>query len=141
MTENLKKWLAPAAVLLVLLAVYFSVKGMNLSGLPEYAEVMQTTVTTTNRCGETVTLTAQDKIRQSVNAAGMLVYRFGKAPEQAPIITIQYDLRDGTKETVEVSENTVRYKGRTHKLKSSSAGFVQIVEQVFFDAAPTAQAK
>lgn len=139
MAENLKKWLVPAAVLLVLMAVYFSVKGLNLSGLPEYAEIVQVEITSANRPGETVTLTQQDKIRQSVNAAGLLVYRFGKAPEQPPIITMQYYLRDGTSQTVAVSENTVSYKGRTHKLKSSAENFVHIVETVFFNEAASAQ--
>lgn len=139
MTEKMKKWLAPAAVLLVLLAVYFSVKGMNLSGLPEYAEVLQVEITSVNKADEVVKLTEQDKIRQSVNAAGLLVYSFGKAPEETPIITIRYFLRDGTTQTLAVSQNTVSHKGKTYKLKNSSASFVQIVETVFFEQQATPQ--
>lgn len=118
---------------LVVLAAFVLWRGMPLLGVPDEKEIASVTVTHSEYCPEGKNFTDSEKIHLAHNLANFLNRDFFAQPkaDEAPVVSITYNLRDGSSCTAAADSLTGWWNGKSRALREPDM-FVNLAEGIFF---------
>lgn len=120
-------------IALALVIVSILMQGMPLFGAPKPSSVEAVTITYPTLTSEAKEISDPELIQHACQLFGFLRYRpFAKADEtDAPLLTMDFALKDGKAVTVSASRKSVWWNGKTHVLKEPEM-FINLAEGIFF---------
>ena len=134
MKKIIKQYISPVILSMLIVSIsFYWLHGIPLTGLPEKEDVSFVEISDTNLTDDIRTFTKYDDIEKAVNIANFLNYRLGIPKQQAPFITITYNLKNGKKINIYANKDTVYWAGRAYIIKGDNgATFLKITEGMFF---------
>ena len=111
--------------------VFYFARGVPLYGMPDIEDIEFVEIRDVRLSSEIRRLTSPEDISNARNAANLLNYWLGTAPQEEPFISITYCLKNGETVNVSANENVVLWRGKTRKIRYGDT-FVNVVEVLFF---------
>ena len=132
--KSIGKFIIEVVVItMVLLGISITTEGMYLLGVPDADDVDEVTIAYPEVTEEVKVIRVREDIETAVKLTGFLKYAiFEKADEtEVPMITITYHLKNGESIIVSANNETVWWKGKSHKIKDDET-FINLTEGIFF---------
>ena len=121
-------------MLLIVYGVGYLFNGAALKTLPDKNDVTSIAITDTRYTDEACVLTSEDDIKNACTVMSVLRVKYGEVEmTEQPMITVVYQLEDGTEKELLLGEETLRWEGKDYTIKQRGYEmFLEVLPVYFF---------